>query len=157
MFGIVVSMAVGAAAYAQPAGSGLPLPRFASLAAEPINVRTGPGRQYPIRWVYSRPGLPVKIVAEFDTWRQIVDHEGDEGWVHVSLLSGRQMVMIQGETTALRRLPDPGSRIVLHAEPGVIGHLVGCEQDWCQVEIAESLAWSERSALWGVLPDESPP
>ncbi|RMD90016.1 MAG: hypothetical protein D6807_02590, partial [Alphaproteobacteria bacterium] len=30
--------------------SGLPLPRFVSLAADAANMRTGPGRRYPILW-----------------------------------------------------------------------------------------------------------
>ena len=36
--------------------SGLPLPRFASLAASQVNVRTGPSTDHPIRWVYERAG-----------------------------------------------------------------------------------------------------
>ena len=37
----------------------LPLPRFASLDSNEINLRAGPGTDYPILWVYQRKGLPV--------------------------------------------------------------------------------------------------
>ncbi|MDH3739779.1 MAG: hypothetical protein OER92_11340, partial [Alphaproteobacteria bacterium] len=43
--------------------TGLPLPRFVSLRADAVNLRTGPGRRYPIDWVYTRSDLPIKIVA----------------------------------------------------------------------------------------------
>ena len=39
-------------------GTGLPLPRFVSLRAGEVNLRTGPGVQYPVDWVYLRKNLP---------------------------------------------------------------------------------------------------
>ena len=83
--------------------TGLPLPRFVSLAAERVNVRFGPGRQYPVSWMFARKGLPVEIIAEFDTWRKIRDYDGEEGWIHSSLLSSRRTIMVIGEVRALRR------------------------------------------------------
>ena len=40
--------------------SGLPLPRFVSLKSGEVNLRTGPGKRYPIDWIYRRRGLPVR-------------------------------------------------------------------------------------------------
>jgi len=146
---------VPAAAAAQSVGpSGLPLPRMASLAGESINVRSGPGKTYPIRWVYTRLGLPVKIVEEFDNWRKIVDHEGDEGWIHGSLLSKRRTVVVTAELLELRRSPDPAARVLLKAERGVIGRLLDCDARWCFLDIAGRRGWAERTAIWGVLENE---
>ena len=89
-------------AVAQTAGgrsigaSGLPLPRYASLAAPEVNVRTGPSTDHPIRWVYARAQLPVRIVEEFDVWRRIEDPDGETGWAHSSLLSVRRTVLVRG-------------------------------------------------------------
>ena len=69
--------------------SGLPIPRFVSLSADKVFVRTGPALRYPIKWVYQRENMPVEIIQEFDTWRKIRDMDGDDGWVHQSLLSAR--------------------------------------------------------------------
>jgi SH3-like domain-containing protein len=99
-------------------------------------------------------GLPVKIVAEFDTWRRIEDHEGDQGWVHRSLLSGRRTVVTTAAIRELRRLPDPSARVVLRAEPGVIGRLQLCNGTWCEVEIAGTAGWIARDQIWGVLPGD---
>lgn len=151
----VLAMVAPLAATAQTVGpSGLPLPRFVSLAGESINVRSGPSKSYPIRWVYTRLGLPVKIVEEFDAWRKIVDHEGDEGWIHGSLLSKRRTVVVTAELLELRRTPDPGARVLLKAERGVIGRLLDCDARWCFLDIAGRRGWAERSAIWGVLEDE---
>ena len=68
---------------AQRKGSGLPIPRFASLKSDEVNVRTGPGSRYPIDWVFKRKGMPVEIVAEFENWRKIRDWQGAGGWVTI--------------------------------------------------------------------------
>src|SRR5262245_17299828 len=89
-------LALAAAAFAETAAlaqdnpSGLPLPRFATTRSSPINVRVGPGTRYDVAWVYVKPGTPVEIIQEFDTWRKIRDFDGSEGWVHQNLLSGNR-------------------------------------------------------------------
>ena len=60
--------------------TGLPLPRFVSLRTDEVNLRTGPGMQYPIEWLYKRRGLPVEVEREFDVWRLVVDPDGVKGW-----------------------------------------------------------------------------
>jgi len=135
-------------------GSGLPVPRFVSLASDEVNMRTGPGRRYPIRWIYRRKGLPLKVEAEFDIWRKVRDADGEIGWVHGSLLSGRRTAEIRGETRNLYDKQNPASQIVLKAEPGVIGSILECEASWCRLLVAGKKGWIERGGFWGVLPNE---
>ena len=80
---------------AQRKGTGLPLPRFASLRADEANVRAGPGTRYPIEWVFRRKGMPVEIVAEFENYRKIKDWQGASGWVHQSLLTPCQSLIFR--------------------------------------------------------------
>ena len=142
-------------AWAQAGRStGLPVPRFVSLAADQVNVRFGPGKQYPIKWVFARKDLPVEIVAEFDTWRKIRDFEGEEGWIHSSLLSSRRTIMVTGQVRDLRRTPSPDARVVLRAEPAVIGRLFDCEENWCRIEIEGRRGWLQRDEFWGTRPGE---
>jgi SH3-like domain-containing protein len=136
--------------------TGLPLPRFVSLGAARVNLRFGPGKEYPISWVLAREGLPVEIIAEFDTWRKVRLHDADEGWIHASLLSGRRTILVTGAVGELRRTPDNDARVVLRAEPGVVGELVDCEEAWCRVEIGGRRGWLRRDAFWGTLPGEMP-
>ena len=79
--------------------SGLPVPRFVSLKAGRVNVRVGPGEDYKVAWVFTRPALPVEIIQEFDTWRRIRDSDGSVGWVFHSLLSGKRTAVVAPWTT----------------------------------------------------------
>lgn len=131
------------------------LPRFASLRAETVNMRSGPGVRYPIEWVFSRKALPVQITAEFDTWRRIRTSDGTEGWVHQNMLTAKRSALIVGSVMhELRRSPEATADAVARVEPGVIGRLIECAPEWCRLEIAGERGWLRRSELWGVLPDE---
>ena len=134
--------------------SGFPLPRFVSLRAEEVNVRTGPGVRYPVEWVLVRRGMPVEVIAEFDTWRKIRDWQGTEGWVHKSMLSGRRMIIITGEIRTIRRDQSGESPAVARAEPGVVGRLHSCDGEWCEVEADGFEGWLHRLEFWGAYPDE---
>jgi SH3-like domain-containing protein len=163
---LVALLALGPAGAAQDApaaapesrgpgrSTGLPVPRFVSLASERVNLRYGPGEDYPISWVLARKGLPVEIIAEFDTWRKVKLHDADEGWIHGSLLSSRRTVLIIDTVRELRRTPEDTARVVLRAEPGVIGELVDCAKEWCRVDIAGRRGWLRRDTFWGVLASE---
>lgn len=135
--------------------SGLPLPRFVSLAAEKVNARTGPGSRYPIAWQYQRRGLPVEVVAEYEYWRRIRDHDGTETWVHKNLTSGKRYAVVEGGVRSLFRKPDTDADVLLTAETGVQARLRKCpDAMWCQVEIAGTRGWMPRNYLWGLYPGE---
>ena len=135
--------------------TGLPIPRFVTLRAREVNVRTGPGVRYPIDWVFQRPNLPVEVVAEFDTWRKIRDFEGTEGWVHQSMLSGRRTVIVAAAVRMLRREPAESAPPMARLEPGVIAWLEVCRDDWCEVEVAGIDGWLRRGDIWGVRAGEA--
>lgn len=156
---IALSIALPASpvAAAEEGASGLPIPRFVSLSASEVNMRTGPGVRYPIDWVYQRQGLPVQVVAEFKAWRQIRDSAGTTGWVHRTLLSGRRTAATNGDLDRLYREARRNAPVAAYIEAGVIGDLMGCEGDWCRIAVASHgvEGWIERRGLWGVLPDEA--
>ena len=83
--------------------TGLPLPRFAALRSDEVNLRAGPGTRYPIDWVYKRRDLPVEILREFEVWRLIQDPDGIKGWVHQATLTGRRAFIVTGGDATLRR------------------------------------------------------
>jgi len=138
----------------EPAGPQLPIPRFVTLNADEVNLRTGPGLRYPVVLVLKKDGLPVEIVKEFDVWRQIADKDGDKGWVHKSMLSGKRAVIVTGSAQTLRKKADEGSKPIVKLEPGVIAGLDHCEQEWCYLKVASYKGWIKRQNVWGVFPDE---
>jgi len=132
------------------------LPRFVSLRADEVNLRTGPGERYPIDWVLVRKGLPVEIVEEFDVWRKIRDFQGSEGWVHQRMLTGARSVLVEGAARVLHVQPDATSPMAARVESGVVARLIECPRGpWCRVEAQGIKGWLKRDEVWGVYPDEA--
>ncbi len=134
--------------------SGLPVPRFVSLKSDYVNVRVGPGKRYPIRWVYTRQNMPVEIVEEFAHWRKIRDMDGDGGWVHKSLLSSLRTAMIVDKAQNLYAKPDPTSRPTVRAGATVISPIRRCAADWCELQLKEHRGWVRKVDIWGVKREE---
>jgi SH3-like domain-containing protein len=138
--------------------TGLPLPRFAALGSNQVNLRIGPDLRYRIEWTYQRRDLPVQIIEEHQIWRKIRDPEGTEGWVQRPLLNARRTFLVQGDgERTLRRRPEGESAPVAHLKPGVIGAVRRCEAGsaWCEVRVADHSGFLRRSEMWGVAADEA--
>ncbi|MBL4784807.1 MAG: hypothetical protein JKY49_05195 [Cohaesibacteraceae bacterium] len=140
--------------------SGLKLPRFVSFKTDEVNMRRGPGQEFPIDWVYHRAGLPVEIIAEFELWRRIRDADGDVGWVFSRLLSGRRTAMIapwlidKTDYIPLYKDDDTDSGQTGKAAPNVIVSLKTCNAQWCHIALRDYQGWVEKKYLWGAYPDE---
>lgn len=135
-------------------GSGLPVPRFVTLKSNKVNMRVGPGREYPLSWVYKKKNLPLKVIAEFDVWRKVMDHDGTTGWVHSQLVTLKRYALIQSRLTKLHRKADFDSPVVAVADKGVLLELQTCEAQWCRVANDELRAFVRREDIWGVLETE---
>lgn len=137
------------------AGDTLPLPRFASLRSNEVNLRVGPGCEYPLEWVFKYEKMPVEIVQEFGPWRKIRDFEGAEGWVHQSMLSGRRMALIIGSKVILRKNPDNNSKGIASLQTYTSGKLLECQHQWCRVQIDQYKGWLLRTQIWGTYSTET--
>ena len=135
------------------ANTGLPLPRYASLKTDDINMRSGPGARYPVLWTYKRRELPVRIEREFDVWRLVEDMDGVKGWVNGATLTGRRTLVITGtEPRTLRSDASDDSEAVAILKPGVVGRIRRCDASspWCEVQAGDYRGFLPRNAFWGV-------
>ncbi|MDE0780451.1 MAG: SH3 domain-containing protein [Alphaproteobacteria bacterium] len=139
-----------------PNPSGLPIPRWVSIRANEVNMRTGPGVRYPIDWVLQIQNLPVEVVGEFENWRKVSTQDKTAGWVHKSMLSGNRMSSVAVARARMMRKPNSDASITAYVEEGVVVSLDGCDPDWCRVAIASHgvKGWIPRAALWGLYPGE---
>jgi SH3-like domain-containing protein len=151
------------AAFADPVGpvTKLPLPRFASLKTDRVNLREGPSKDHATKWVYERAGLPVEITAEFEIWRKVRDSEGVEGWVLHSLLSGRRTALVtpskKGENAQLFARASASADLAATLQSGVIVNIRNCDGAWCLVDGDGFRGYIEQERLWGVYPGEKVP
>jgi SH3-like domain-containing protein len=155
---VLIALGAPVAAAVAEEEVGLKVPRFVSLHADRVNLRTGPGRQYPIEWVLTKKGMPVEIIAQFEQWRRVREWDGTVGWVQERMVTGKRTVVVdKGSDRPLHRQPDPASAVVARAEPGVMARLAECRGPWCRVEAADRSGWMRRTDLWGVYPGETVP
>ena len=153
MFLFLLCLTICAAAQA---ASGLPVPRFVSLRSDQINLRMGPGTRYPIKWLYQKSDLPVEIIDEHENWRKIRDFNGQKGWVHQQMLSGRRMVRLKEDALVLRAAA-PDSLPIARAEKGAVGKLKLCPPAvaLCLVDFNELEGWVAKPKLFGVYATET--
>ncbi|MBV8688359.1 MAG: hypothetical protein JOZ90_15820 [Alphaproteobacteria bacterium] len=131
-------------------------PYWASISASKAAMRTGPGRNYPMTWIFQRRDLPIKVVETYPNWRKVQDPDGATGWMLQRLLSDERTALITGtEARPLHEAPQEGSRIRYRAEPGVVGHLSKCARGWCLFDVGGRQGYVRQDQLWGVEPGET--
>lgn len=144
-------------------GSGLPVPRFVSLKSDRVNLRAGPGTEYPTAWVYRRAGLPLEVIKEFEGWRQVRDSEGTTGWVLQSFLSGRRTALVLPWEVKPNQPPPQvpirgddreSAHTIAIIEGGVLANVHACDGNWCHVTIDRYRGYIEQNRLWGVYAGE---
>ena len=147
------SVSIGAALFgtcAAVAQSQQKTPYWASIEEPEARMRTGPSTEFPVKWVYKRQNLPVKVVAVHSVWRKVEDPDGDQGWMHVRLLSPKRTAVVIGSGVgSLRENPQETARIAWRVEPGVVGRIEECQKGWCRFENAGRFGYIEDERLWG--------
>ena len=129
-------------------------PYWVSIKADEARMRTGPSTEFPVKWVFKRKLLPLKVVAVHEDWRKIQDPDGDQGWMHLSLISPDRTALVTGTGVgALRDEPQATARIAWRVEPGVVGRIEECQKGWCRLDVSGRTGYIEAERLWG---DELP-
>jgi SH3-like domain-containing protein len=147
LFGMLTLAAMSSSTPAYAQSENLPLPRYASFKSGEVNLRAGPGENYPKQWVYQRAGMPVEIFEEWDTWRRIRDYQGVVGWVSVNLLTSKRTAVV---VETRRVLHDSASETA-----PVIARIEECAGDWCRLQVKGYEGWLKRAEIWGVNPTEN--
>ncbi len=142
--------ALGATASAVMAQADVKLPYWVSVTEDEARMRTGPSTDFPVKWVYKRKDMPFKVVARHSVWRKVEDPDGDQGWMHVRLLSPQRTAVVIGSGVgALRDAPSPTAHIAWRVEAGVVGRIDDCKNGWCRLDIAGRAGYIEGDRLYG--------
>jgi SH3-like domain-containing protein len=122
------------------------------LKRDEVFGRSGPDGEYPVVTVYRQRGLPVRVIAETETWRRVEDPFGRRVWIAHFMLAGRQTGMVldqRGLTVPLRRRPDMEARQLVSLQPGVVVRIKESRPGWRRVEIDRYRGWLPADSLWG--------
>ena len=134
-------------------GSGLKIPRIVSLKNSLTFMRTGPGKQYPIKFEINQKAYPVKIVAEFNNWRKVNTKNNLSGWIHTQLLSSLKTGLLI-TNTKLKRRPLVSSKTLAELLPNLLIKVKKCELKWCKIEVFKNkkfVGWVRKNVIWGSL------
>lgn len=120
-------------------------------------MRFGPGKNYPVKWVYNRLHLPVEVTHSYDSWRKVKMPDGEFGWINQALLSSIRTALVQGDGPQTLWKKAEGGKVVARVMPGLIVMLTACEAARCKVKADDHAGWMDRAALWGLYADEQIP
>lgn len=129
--------------------TGLEIPRFVSLKKSKTFLRRGPSKSYKIDWILERNNYPLKVIAEHEHWRQVIDFQGDEGWVYFRLLSGKRTIIISQDEIFLRKTSKKNSYPIGILKYGVIGELIDKKGDFCNAKFQNLKGWINKNEAWG--------
>ncbi|HMO69659.1 MAG TPA: SH3 domain-containing protein [Novosphingobium sp.] len=147
---IAATILIAAGLIAPAAAQEVKTPYWASLRADEVNMRVGPGEDYRIAWVFKRKQLPLKVLRLKEGWRLVEDPEGAQGWMLARFLTRERGAIVQGRGPAdIRDAGNPAARLRWRAEPGVTGKLGECVAGWCEFDAGGHKGWVEQRRLWG--------
>ena len=121
-----------------------------SIKTSKANLRTGPGKKYPIKWIYIKKKWPVRITAQHAHWRKIKTIDNVEGWFHKSQLSSKKTSLVL-RSNYLRKKPRQSSTKIAFLKEKLIVHIIKCKISWCKIEIKDRRfkGWFIKKQLWG--------
>ena len=122
---------------------------YMSLKNKKVNVRYGPGLDYPIKFVFNKKNYPVEIIDEKENFRKILDFKKNSGWIHRSQLK-KSRSFITLDTVILFSDSTKFSRPIAKIESGRLLNKKKCNLNWCRVETGEYKGWVLKENLWGL-------
>ena len=105
-----------------------------SLKNTKVNVRLGPAKNYPIKFIYEIKYLPVIIIDEHYNWRKIKDYDNDTGWVHISQLSKTKTAITTKNNQVVFSSPSIYSKPKAKLKIYQVLIIKKCNKIWCKVK-----------------------
>ena len=138
--------------------------RYASLKADRVALRKGPGSDHATVGAFEQLGLPVEVLQEHEAWSRVRDAGGVVGWVPSNILSRRRTALVlpweakqgrsQPSSAMLRDDDRENARPVVQVEAGVLAGIISCENSWCRVSVGGYRGYIEQAKLWGTFTNE---
>jgi len=123
--------------------------QMVSVSRDETNVRTGPGTRFSATWSLMR-GFPLRVIARRGLWLNVIDFEGDRGWVFRPLVGLTPHHIVAAKAATLRARPSTRSRMLGTLAYGDILRTLGAHAGWVRVRAARGkTGWVARRLLWG--------
>tara|TARA_B100000003_G_C10672532_1_gene267662 strand:- start:95 stop:466 length:372 start_codon:yes stop_codon:yes gene_type:complete len=117
-----------------------------------VNVRYGPSFDYPIKYVYLKKNLPIKVIDKKENFKRIIDHKHNSGWIHTSQLKKSSSVILTKKQLIFTK-PTKFSEPIAMAEIGKLILIEKCKNNWCKTNNDNFSGWILFDDYWGKLPN----
>ena len=119
-----------------------------SVLKNGVNIRSGPDTKKEVLWILFK-GYPLQVNARKGKWAQVVDFDGDKGWISVDLLSKEKTLIVKADTANLRVGAGKDYEIVASVKRGVVFKPLTTHGDWVKVKHADgTTGWILGKLLW---------
>ena len=125
---------------------------FLMLKNNKVNVRFGPSFDYPIKYIYLKKNLPIKVIDKKENFRRIIDHKHNSGWIHTSQLKKSSSVILTKNQLIFTK-PSKFSEPIAVAEIGKLIMIAKCKNNWCKTNTDDFSGWILFDNYWGKLPN----
>ena len=122
--------------------------KFLSLKKDKVNVRYGPSFDFPVKYIYKKINLPIKLIDKKENFRRIIDYKKNGGWIHISQLKKANSVITTNDKILFQK-PTIFSEPIANLKKGRILIIQKCQDDWCKVETESFKGWVDKKNLWG--------
>ena len=121
---------------------------FLSLKKNKVNVRYGPSFNSPVKFIYKKINLPIKLIDKKENWRRIIDLKNNSGWIHQSQLK-KVNSMIPLEDKVLFKKASNFSKPMALIKKGRVLIIQKCEINWCKIKSKKFKGWVKTDNVWG--------
>ena len=122
---------------------------FLSLKKEKVNVRYGPGFEYPIKYIYKKINLPIKQIDKKENFRRIIDLKNNSGWIHVSQLKKVNSIIPKTDKILFSK-PTNFSKPLAKIKKGRVLLIQNCNNNWCKIKTDNFKGWIKVENSWGL-------
>ena len=122
---------------------------FLSLKKNKVNVRYGPGFEYPIKFIYKKINLPIKQIDKKENFRRIIDLKNNSGWIHVSQLKKVNSIIPKTDKILFSK-PTNFSKPLAKIEKGRVLLIQNCNNNWCKIKTGDFKGWIKVENSWGL-------
>ena len=121
---------------------------FLMLKNNKVNVRYEPDLNSPIKYIYNKKNLPIKVIDKKENFRRIIDIKNNSGWIHISQLRKNKSFILL-ENQILFSKPTKYSKPIVKISAGRLLLVKKCKLKWCRVKTENYTGWLEIKNVWG--------
>ena len=122
---------------------------FLSLKYNKVKVRHGPSLKHPVKFIYKKKYLPLKVIDTSDKFKIIIVLKNNSGWIHISQLNGKKSAININDLSTVFKKPNIYSKPFAKLEKGKLVTIYKCKKKWCKILINNNKVWIQKKFLWG--------